>query len=211
MTLTPAFIALEPEARLHHAIAAAKQAVRSTVGSQRYLDDPPHLTLQVGWFPDLTQVDAVVARCAATLIAPTVEVSGWQVFRDDPLTGGHTVVTAMTSDSQETLRHIQQQMLTTVAPLRDAAASQARYLPAWDRLTPLRQASVERWGFPFTGADWSPHVSVASIAPAAWDAVWPALGPLAPLGRYRFSHLVLYRLDDQQIATRLSEYPLATR
>jgi 2'-5' RNA ligase len=201
----PAFLALDPGAWLGGAIQAAKDEVRALAGSQRYLEDPPHLTLFVGVFTDRSAVPAVLA--GAVPEAPSIGVQGWHVFRDDPLTGGHTLVAALDPAGMAPLRRLQAAALATVAPLRDLRASRDRYAAVHDRLSPVRQASLDRHGFPFTGDDWHPHVSVASIAALAWDPVWSALAARAPHGTARMPALVWYALDGDR-PRRLAEVPL---
>jgi 2'-5' RNA ligase len=202
-----AFLALDPEPWLAAAIHAAKATVRDLVGAQRYLDDPPHLTLFVGSFPDRLAVARRLAEQAASWRAPVAAAVGWHVFHDDPLTGGHTVVARLEPGALAPLRRLQGDALAAVAPLRDLDASRARYAGARDRLAPVRLESLDRHGFPFTGDDWQPHVSVASIATAAWSVAWPAIEAMAPRGAVRFPSLGWYALDGDR-PRRLAEVPL---
>ena len=48
---------------------------------------------------------------------------------------------------------------------------------------------MERWGFPFLGAIWHPHVTIASIRPPDWGNVWPKLAADPPSGTVRFPSL----------------------
>jgi hypothetical protein len=192
----PAFAALIPEPSWHERILGLKQTVRVVAGHQRYLDDPPHLTVFLAIFPDLDAIVPHLNRCCDSLPPVTAEIEGWHVFRNDPLTNGHTVVCSIASTSQDMLRRLQKQVITAIAPLRDPVASRSRYTASWQQLSPVRQNSVSLHGFPFTGDDWQPHVSICSVAPPHWDAAWAALSPAEPRGIMRFSALHWYELID---------------
>ncbi len=190
-----AFAALIPDATWCEHLLACKAAVRAIAGPQRYLDDPPHLTVFLAAFADPEAWCGVVTNCAGTLQAPTVQIDGWHVFRDDPLTGGHTPVCAVGAAGQEALRAVQAKIIAALAPRRDAAASRERYADTWTRLSSMRQASVLAHGFPFTGQDWHPHVSIGSIAPAAWEDAWSVLAARERYGPMRFQAMHWYQLD----------------
>lgn len=203
------FIALEPEERLHNLILKAKKIVSETVGSQKYLQDPPHLTLQVGSFADMEKVEATLQRVAQAVSIDSIHLNGWHVFHDDPLTGGHTVVTNISDEDQIKLRNIQSLVLQATRPLLNIEPCIQRYSASWEKLSPVQRASTEAWGFPFTGADWHPHVTVASIARDHWSLVWDALEKLSPHGAFSFPKMSLYQLDDKQAAEKIAEYPFA--
>lgn len=203
------FIALEPEERLYNLVLKAKKIVSETVGSQKYLQDPPHLTLQVGSFADMDKVEAILLRVAQALSVDSIHLNGWHVFRDDPLTGGHTVVTNISDEDQIKLRNIQSLVLEATRPLLNIEPCIQRYSASWEKLSPVQRASTEAWGFPFTGADWHPHVTVASISRDHWSFVWDTLEKLSPHGVFSFPKICLYQLDDKQVAEKIAEFPFA--
>lgn len=194
----PAFVALLPDRALHDRIQAAKDAVQAAVGSQRYLDDPPHLTLYLACFAAHGMLLDLIPDLATTLPAPRIDIDGWHIFSDDPLTGGHTPVTAIDDGSRPALRALQGRVVRALAPQRDVAASRARYDATWNRLTPRRQASVEAHGFPFTGDDWQPHVTVCSVASESWPDCEPVLAAHEPHGSYGFAALAAFALDEDR-------------
>ena len=180
------FIALEPEEKLYNLVLNAKNVVSETVGSQKYLHDPPHLTLQVGSFADMEKVEATLQRVAQAVSVDSIHLNGWHVFRDDPLTGGHTVVTNISDEDQIKLRNIQSLVLQATRPLLNLEPCIQRYSASWGKLSLVQRASAEAWGFPFTGADWHPHVTVASISRDHWSFVWDTLEKLSPHGVFSF-------------------------
>jgi len=204
----PAFAALIPDAAWSEHLLACKADILAAVGPQRYLEDPPHLTVHLAVYPEPAAMVAAVADCMQRCLVPQVQVEGWHVFRDDPLTGGHTPVCAIAPAGQIALRIVQAQVIAALAPLRDTTATTARYAAHWDGLGSGRQASVRAHGFPFTGADWHPHVSVCSVARSAWDQAWALLQKHERRGTMGFQALRWYQLDGDR-PKLLEEFRLA--
>jgi len=192
------FLALEPDEAFTRRVLAYKERVRRLVGDQLYLADPPHLTLYVADFPAQRDMVGAIGELCRHLAAPAVTIPGWHVFEADQLTGNHTLVCDVTPDTRAALRHVQHEAVAAAAPLRDQQTSRARYDKTWPRLSPEEQAGVERFGFPFVGSVWHPHVTVASVRPEYWQAVWSDLAGSPPEEAVRFPHLSIYRLETGQ-------------
>ena len=194
---TTYFWALEPDEDLSGFVRDCKKQVRDLAGKQQFLGDPPHATLYLACY------DATKALCphAKTLVRELsvlrAELSGWHVFEADPLTGKRTLVCGVSNDTTQDLHKLQQELVNTVAPLRDHRATGSRYEVAWPDLAADERASIEKWGFPYVGHIWRPHVTIASISEAAWPSVWQVLRPLAPEGTVAFPTLCLYALDGE--------------
>ena len=124
--------------------------------------------------------------------APRVTVCGWHVFETDQLTGNHTLVCDVEADTRAPLVRLQQETIAVTAPLRDRRATRACYGESWARLSEVERENVERFGFPFLGSIWHPHVTVASIRPECWDAVWSELAGRPPGTTVEFPHLSIF-------------------
>src|SRR5262249_49161970 len=122
-------------------------------------------------------------------------IVGWHVFRDDPLTGRHTLVCDVEGSSREALCKVQRRAREAAAPVRDPIASRERYQSSWSRLSQQERANVEAWGFPFLGSGWHPHVTIASIESSAWKRVWRALADDPPRTCACFPYLTLYAVS----------------
>ncbi len=180
------FLALEPEDAFARQVQVFKDCVRSTVGGQLYLDDPPHVTLYLAVFPTGIDLAGCLEDACRRLAAPTARIDGWHVFEADPLTGNHTLVCDIAPECRPALGTIQQATAAVAAPLRDRSATRARYDGSWQRLSAEERRNIEAVGFPFVGPVWHPHVTVASIRPEAWEAVWPKLAGAPPDAVARF-------------------------
>lgn len=195
---TTCFLALEPERAFAVRVLAYKKRTAELAGPQLYLEDPPHLTLYVGAFPEGADVAAASAAVASNLPAPATAITGWHVFDNDQLTGNQTLVCQIDPQQRQGLRNWQQRIAAAVSPLRDADACRSRYAPCWHRLAQLEQDNVEQWGFPFLGTIWHPHLTIASVRASDWATVWPTLAAEPPAGTVCFPSLNLYALDAGQ-------------
>ncbi len=190
-----AFAALMPDAALTALVQGHKDTVRTLVGEQRYLEDPPHLTLYLAEF-----ASAAVAQDAWQRIAPPkdgwkIKIVGWHVFVADALTGGHTLVCQIADDDKTRLRRLQAEAIGMLAPARDQAATLGRLAPRMQFLNDAQRASVQQCGFPYV-SDWEPHFTIASIRSEDWNRAWNALEPLSPQGTFSCAQLRLYALAD---------------
>ncbi len=191
---TPLFVSLDPEPAIAALIERYKTRVRELVGEQLYLADPPHMTAFLASFIDETHIAAALAQLSEQLPAVDFNIVGWHVFAADRLTGNHTLVLQLDEAAEQNLREVQRQLIEHLAPLRDVAASTARYGARWEALDEKQRASVTTYGFPFTASGWHPHFTVASIKPVDWPVVAADLLAEPPQTAGCCPTLTLYRL-----------------
>jgi hypothetical protein len=171
------FFGLEPSPPLADFIRGCKARVFEAVGPQPYLADAPHLTLYVGSFDREPELLRVIGELVPT--APVgVDIRGWETFRNDPVTGGHTLVLELGPRGTERLRDLQARVVAAANPFR-APGILPRYRDP-TRYSPEMIESLAFYGFPFVGKIWRAHLTIASLAPAAYAAIAPALLALAP-------------------------------
>lgn len=192
-------LVLEPDEAYRQWIWACKERVRQLVGDQLYLDHPPHATLYVSAFPAQADLCGPVAQLAQRLPAPRAVMNHWHVFQADQLTGNSTLVLDVPEDRRASFRQIQTDVVNTLSPLRDRAASQERYAGSWQRLSPDEQANVDRFGFPFVGSIWHAHVTIGSIRLEDWPAIRPVLQETPPTTVVCFTHLAVHVLENGEM------------
>lgn len=190
----PVFLALEPDLATTELIWRYKRRVRELVGDQLYLDHPPHLTFFLAAFANLGEVVESTRRIVRELSAPSVALNGWHTFFADPLTGFHTLVLDFTQADRERLRQMQLRVVESLSPHRDGAASLDRINGHWPHLSSLEKAAAQQYGFPYVGAGWHPHFTVASIRPHDWPAVAQELLRDVPTGPLTCPRVQVYRL-----------------
>ena len=203
------FLSLDPGSGIDTLLLRYKREIRDLVGEQLFLNDPPHLTAYLAAFAQQEPVQATAADLAAEFSAIEMQVVGWHVFTSDPLTGGNTLVFQLSERSQSELRGFQQRLIEEFAPLRDRSATMSRYLRQFHKLSRERRDSIEECGFPFTGADWHPHYTVASIRPDDWKVASQVLKQPPTISEHCGS-LTVYLLEREQ-PVAVASYPLRMR
>jgi 2'-5' RNA ligase len=196
MTAHIAFISLEPDAHLASLVSGYKQRVQKLIGDQLYLQDPPHTTLYLAAFDQLDRLGNALFHLAANIESIPVTLAGWHVFSNDSLTGNHTLVCQCRDDSRQLAQAVQAAVIAGLAPLRNAAATEARYTSRWNCLTTEQKRSVLEFGFPFTGAAWHPHLTIASIRPSDFEIAYRDLKQKPPYTTGVAFSLKLYELID---------------
>ncbi len=188
------FLALEPDDAAAEVILRYKQRLAGLVGDQLYLRDPPHMTLYLAMFTGTDAVLDAARHFANSLKAPQLSLAGWHAFLADPLTGFNTLVLDFQPADRTRLRKIQRQVVEAVSTKRDAAATLDRINGRLTNLSQFERETAYRWGFPYIGKGWHPHLTIASIRPEDWPVVEQELLIEKPTGTVFFPRLKVYQL-----------------
>jgi 2'-5' RNA ligase len=191
----PMFLSLDPDPTIGALVLRHKHEVRALVGNQLYLNDPPHVTLYLALFSSRRKVIDLATELVENLTPPEVTISGWHVFERDQLTGNQTLVFQFSPVCIAQLQAVQQSALRCLGPERDRRATEARYASRLEALSPVEQRSIQEFGFPFTGKQWHPHLTIASIQPTAWQRVADCLLSETPRAKGQFDSLTVFELD----------------
>jgi hypothetical protein len=151
---------LEPTGALHDAVLARKELTARTWPGATFVNHPPHCTLWVGTLRDAEAAQHAVQNAVARMTDwPSVDQLPAHVFFDDQLAGGgQTCVLALPVTAA--LIALQGIVADALAPHISQPADEE--LPAGLRHSPYRE-SWRRYGFPFVGAHWLPHFTIASL------------------------------------------------
>lgn len=151
---------IEPNEHLRDLLMAAKKRVEAWRPGQVYCDHPPHCTLLVGVYaPPKDWLPALRLRLA-TCRPFSLHISKWLIFPDDlPAGGGQTVT--MAPDPNPEIFLLQAAAAEVLAPHRIPVPH------SWT-IEPYA-TSQQRFGFPFVGAHWQPHFTVASLSTSLDD------------------------------------------
>jgi|AntDeeMinimDraft_4_1070355.scaffolds.fasta_scaffold01511_5 2'-5' RNA ligase len=186
--MTEYVVTLTPDERAVEEIKSLKSRLRDMVGQQQYLDDEPHVTLYVG---DL-DIDRKSSLDLPFLRRPTFEITGWEVFRDDTVTGNHTLVCRIQSQG---IHEYQKEVAATLESSRRRPMI-GRFEKTYDDFDERRRENLTEYGYPFIGEGWKPHLTIASIDPSDFQKVWEELEDEAPIGEYEFESVTVYDLVD---------------
>lgn len=147
----------EPPQSVASFIESWKGKVRSVEPEAAYLNHPVHSTFFLLMAEPRSESDIVSSlKFLSQGIHPfTVKFSGWHIFYADTATGGDTLTIGITPS--ETLYCLQEKIATTMAKYRSEAVV---YPVNWQG---VYLQSIQKWGFPFVGKHWVPHISIASV------------------------------------------------
>jgi 2'-5' RNA ligase len=162
MSSTGTAIFLEPQGVFRSVLLEKKALLEARMPGQAYTQHPPHATLLFGDYgsPDLwlTTLESRLARIK-TFSVTTV---GWQEFPHDILAGGgHTV--AFRVGLTEALLSLQLAVAEELSPFRTAIPSHPLA-----SIEPFA-TSLKRYGFPFVGRHWIPHLTIGSPCVPPYD------------------------------------------
>ena len=208
-------IALEPGRKLSGKIRSIKKKAKRITGPQKYLADAPHCTLMVVNSGRAAEIKEELAKACADLIAPGLDkielgIRGWFVFSDDVITGNETLVAELERRSQAELAKIQEKTVIRMSRLRSPGLPE-RYAKARPGLPKDMRESLKKFGYPFVGRGWKPHMTIASFDKPAFAGVWKALKDSCPKGRFKFGSAAIYRLGKDEKLTLVKRWPLKGR
>lgn len=194
----------EPDGAVRSAVAAWKVRVAERWPRAKYLAHPAHGTLWVGDAPDSRLLRGLLGSVAASIDAFAISIRGAHVFYDDALAGGgQTCVFAV--DLTEPLVDLQQRLCECLAAHRQPVGDED--LPLVLRRPPYFQ-SWRRYGFPFVGAHWIPHLSIAAVPVGRDDPFVNEFRREASAGEMRLSGVSWWRVAGDH-HERLAWFPLA--
>jgi len=191
--MTEYVVTLTPDERAVEEVKSLKSRLRDIVGQQQYMNDEPHVTLYVG---DL-DIDIESGLDLPCLRKSTFEITGWEVFREDTVTGNHTLVCRIKSQG---LHEYQKEVAATLESSRRRPMIE-RFEKTYDDFDERRQENLTGYGYPFIGEGWKPHLTIASIDPSDFQKAWGELEDEAPIGEYEFESVTVYELVDGNIRT----------
>jgi hypothetical protein len=150
---------IEPAGRARELVEAWKTRLAARWPDAHYVAHPPHATIWTGAVRDEQAAYVALTGCASALGSFNLSIGGPHVFYDDPSTGrGQTLAFAAVPSAE--LSRMQYVLCEALAPHVDPDPDEA--LPPAFRSEPFAGSS-RRYGFPFVGDHWIPHLTAASV------------------------------------------------
>jgi hypothetical protein len=157
-------VLIEPDDALGELVLAWKSRAAARCPSSAYLSHPPHMTVWAGEVGDAAGAAEALRASAEPLQEFRTSRCVPHVFYDDALGGGQTC--AFANELTGDLARLQ---VAVCEGLRGHAVGYTdAQLPAALRRQPFL-FSWCRYGFPFVGAHWIPHMTIASVPIAPDD------------------------------------------
>ena len=156
---------VEPIGSLADFIQRQKQSIAQRWPDAIYLCHPPHATLIVGTFEDTAESRKSVAAAVAGMTSFPISITGPAVFANDTRAGGGQTLVAGVGMADPKFHDLQFAVAEAMVPFRIPQSD------ADDACTDPLVRSERRYGYPFVGAHWRPHFTIASLPVAEGDEV----------------------------------------
>ena len=148
---------IEPEGELRNNILKWKKMVEAKFPNQSYCSHPPHSTLIYVNIKQEEMALVAVGKALVGLPAFNNKIVEADVFWNDSATGGgHTLYWKI--QSNQILFDLQRQVAESLHPFISNNPE-----PKFVKKLPLLKNSFDRYGFPFIGNHWIPHMTIASL------------------------------------------------
>lgn len=145
-----------PSALICDKINQIKQAVIQLDSEADYVYHPVHSTIFL--FNSKAQPEEVEVKFKKLLdqkSAFELIINDWKIFHNDPITGKHTLTwgVELNQSFSNLQKSIAESIITSpVIPIEYPVCWKGDY-----------ELSYKKWGFPFVGNHWIPHITVASV------------------------------------------------
>ena len=134
-----------------------KKIVKKKFGNQIYLNHPVHLTLFTIDIKNINKLKKIYINKKNIQSKPfLINVTRPGIFYDDPLTGGHTIFYHIKKNDR-----INKIQLTPLRRINKNLKTLKRNINLFKNN--ILKNNYKKYGFPFAGKIWIPHITIASI------------------------------------------------
>lgn len=183
----PAYvITLAPDKALEEKMKGLKKQADSLSKNHLYLEDDPHVTLFI--IKTNKSLDKDLERIVSGFSPVKIEITDWIVFNDTKITGKIALACAFNPASFAKLREVQDK-IANLSVRRSGKLK--RYLNST-----LFKENIDKFGYPFIGEVWIPHISVGSFSAEEFETLKKKLK--CPKGSYTLNSINLYELDEER-------------
>lgn len=191
-------ITLCPQKELFDKINEIKNQAKEIVGDQLYLKDEPHITVYIGVFEN----DEFFNKLDLKKLNE-IELDGWKVFRNDPITGNDTLTIGIVENSK--LRKFQENVVKDINKFRVGTIKRYNQV---NGLTDTEEENLKKYGFPYVGDNWHAHLGIASFKPQDFNLFWEKIRGVEIKGKYEISSINLYELKEDESLTFIKKIEL---
>jgi 2'-5' RNA ligase len=192
------FIALIPEERLNRLVEEQKKLVRTIVGEQKYLSEPPHLTLIVFTSKKIQEIIKVLKGISKTIKKFSINLSDFKIFYNDIQTKMNTITYSLSKQEEEYLKTIQSKIILGVNKFntKDFLKKESEI---YSKMKKIEKENIKKYGFPFVGKNWIPHITIVSIEPSKFSRVFEKLKENFLSGVFNIDSIGLYKINKKSV------------
>lgn len=189
-------ITLEFEEYLTSQINILKDLIYKNVGEQQYLFDIPHLTLYISEFQNFIIWEKDYLKFLESLIFDdfTIKIDDWVEFKNDVITKKHTIACGISNIHK--LQEFQKQIIEFLNQFRDKTVIIDRFHSNFSRFNDIEKENIMKYGFPFVGDIWVPHITLASVNKDDYKPIKEKLKNQCPKGSYKLKSIDIQKLTD---------------
>jgi 2'-5' RNA ligase len=192
MSLDKYAIFIEPMGELRDAVIRWKNQLRGIFPHATYIEHPPHATLLFCHFKNIERVIFNLNRICDSVSYFEICSQQTQVFFDDASTGGgHTLAYKIFPSLN--LMQLQQSCAESVESF---VMHGNESLVSGLNIEPF-QSSFRRFGFPFVGHHWIPHMTIASIKVKSDNAEMTSFQSQSFFFTQILDHISLWRVNGE--------------
>ena len=148
---------IEFDKKITKKILKQKKIVKKKFGNQIYLNHPVHLTLFTLNVKNIDKLKKIYINELKIKSKPfTINVTKPGIFYNDPLTGGHTIFYHIKKNDK--INKIQLRHLRKINKNLNILKKNMNLFK-----NNILKNNYKKYGFPFAGKIWMPHITIASI------------------------------------------------
>ena len=149
---------ITPRGKLYHNIIGWKNKIKATLPDQHYCSHPPHCTILHSEMINESEIIESLKKLISNLRKFKLYTDKTSVFWNDFATNrSHTLVWTFQESTE--IREIQIKIANELGPF-----IKARSIPTHLNKSKVLLDSFTKFGYPFVGKHWTPHMTVASLS-----------------------------------------------
>lgn len=192
------FIALEPERKLTNLINKQKKLVRDFVGEQKYLSNHPNITLFPLTVKNIEETFEKLEEIAMSTQKIPLRLKDFHIFYNDIRTGENTITYSFSEESIEKLKQIQSKVIRSISEFNKKIFL-TKDSKIYQKMSKIERENTVKYGYPFVGENWIPHITLASIKKDQFNEIWSKLKENPIIGQFSIGYINLYESPEDPI------------
>ncbi len=190
------YVALIPEKRLTDLINKQKSLIREMIGEQIYLSHPPHFTLIIFTTDNLNEIAFELKKISEKTNKVRIYIKDFHIFYNDLFTNGNTITYAI---SDETLEYLKKIQLKTIEKINyfNTKKLYSKEDEAYKKMSEIEKSNTDKYGYPFIGENWIPHITIASINTDKFEKVFEKIKQKPAFGEFLIDSINLYKVGEK--------------
>lgn len=191
------YIALNPDHNFSNFINKQKDTIKNLIGPQLYLKDPPHITLFLFKTDNPTSILQEIKELSLALTKIKLSIKDLHVFYNDKWTGGNTITYNFHENDVDNLKQIQIQLINKVHKQIEPFFTEQ--YKNYNDYSELEKSNINKFGFPFVGENWIPHITLASIEKDKFDIIFEKIKQTTFPEELTINAINLYKVEGSEL------------